>query len=231
MTIGRTGPMERMLVFLTFSAAALPLEADLYRVQSGPTADKVKVLLNHDRRPKPGKIYGGLRTVEFCIGCPDPHLEGSQIKALGSYHGVDNYSVTGELTMAVPNTGCAGSGGRDQSGAAKILNAEQLAGRVVFVDRGGVPLVEKVLAAQNAGAVGVLIADDGNCTGHYECGRAGSPRDGGFSKRDPWQNWRDVDVPAMLIMKAEADRLRAMMRLERKTIPGFGEQWIDIHIQ
>lgn len=220
--------MERMVILLTISATALPLETELYSVKPVTTANKVKVLLNHDRRPKPGKVYGGLRTVEFCIGCPDPHLEGSQIKALGSYHGVDNYRVTGELTMAVPNTGCAGSIGGGQGGEVKILNAEQLTGRVVVVDRGGVPLVEKVLAAQHAGSVAVLIADDGNCTGHYECGRAGSPRDGGFSKRDPWQNWRDVAIPAVLIMKAEADRLRAMMRLERKVIPGFGEQWIDV---
>jgi hypothetical protein len=43
-----------------------------------------------------------------------------------------------------------------------ILNADQARGRVLFVDRGVVPLINKVLTAQAAGAIGVVIADDGN---------------------------------------------------------------------
>lgn len=43
-----------------------------------------------------------------------------------------------------------------------MLNADDVRGRVLLVDRGVVPLVNKVLIAQAAGAVGVVIADDGN---------------------------------------------------------------------
>jgi hypothetical protein len=85
----------------------------------------------------------------------------------------------------------------------------------------------KVLAVQRAGALGVVIADNGSCVGRYECGRAGSPKDGGFSRRDPWQSWRDVAIPALLVMEKEAGRLRSMMRLEKRRIPGLGEQWVE----
>ena len=189
-------------------------------------ADRVKVQLNLERKSRPGMKHFGLSSIEFCVGCPDPHLEGSRILALGSYHGPDGFKVIGDLTVAVPNM-VSTSVQDSHVGHTKLMNAAQLAGRVVLVLRGRVSLVEKILAAQDAGAIGVVIADDGNCVGMFECGRAGSPRDGGFSKRDPWQNWRNVVIPAVLVMEKEAERLRNLMGLEKMLVPGLGEQWID----
>jgi len=158
-----------------------------------------------------------LRTLEFCLACPDPHLEGSQIRALGAVHGPRDYTVSGELTYAVPN----------QAVGKYLLNVDQLKGRIGLVDRGSIPMVDKVLALQKAGAIGVIIADDGNCDEQYECGLAGSLRDGGFSKTDPHERWKDVKIPSLLVTEEEGGRLKQMMRLEKVKVPMLGEQWIE----
>merc|ERR1719230_2210853 len=176
----------------------------------------VKVLIDSKQpRQRSSAELGGLHTLEFCLACPDPHLEGTQSTALGAVHGPSEYRVMAELAYAVPN---------DLAGG-RLLNMEELAGKVVLVDRGVIPLVDKVLAVQKVGAVGVLIADDGNCTDAFECGRVGSPKHGGFSGRDPWQLWMKVEIPSLLVMADVGDRLKRMMKLERIYIPGIGEQW------
>lgn len=186
--------------------------AEARRQRGSPSG--VKVLID-SKKPKSAKPDSGLHTLEFCLNCPDPHLEGTQTVALGAVHGPVEYRVSGELVMMVPN---------DIAGA-RLLNVEELVGRVALVDRGVVPLVDKVLAAQKAGAIGVVIADDGNCTELYECGRVGSPKLGGFGSRDPWHLWMKVEIPALLVMADVGDRLKKMMKLERIFIPGIGEQW------
>ena len=99
----------------------------------------------------PGSRYAtrGLRTLEFCQNCPDPHLEGSQLLALAPVHGPEEYKIQGILAICVPN----------HLGGKWVLN--DVRGKVALVDRGIVPLVQKVLTAQAGGAVGVIIADDG----------------------------------------------------------------------
>jgi len=82
--------------------------------------------------------------------------------------------------------------------------------------------------AQRAGAVGVIIADDGNCTEAFDCGRVGSLRKGGFSGKDPWEAWREVEIPALLVMSKVGKLLKSMLRLDTKNIPGFGEQCIHM---
>ena len=93
-----------------------------------------------------------------------------QILALGAVHGPEEYRVAGELAFVVPN----------DASLKRLLNPEELRGRVALVNRGQVlcwvfwrapvpshsptlqvPLVDKILAVQRAGAVGVIIADDG----------------------------------------------------------------------
>ena len=45
-----------------------------------------------------------------------------------------------------------------------LHNARAVRQRIVLAERGGVPLVDKVLRAQSAGALGVIITDTGDCT-------------------------------------------------------------------
>ena len=89
--------------------------------------------------------------------------------------------VSPELVYAVPN-----------DASAQLLNSETMDGHIALVDRGKVPLVTKVRRAQEvsgcwcwlvqwtaeqnpqAGAVGIVIVDDGGCSQQYECGVLGS---------------------------------------------------------
>lgn len=91
-----------------------------------------------------------------------------------------------------------------------------------------VPIVDKVLKAQAAGAKGVIVIDDGGCDeGFIECGRLGGVRDGGFAKRDGAHTWSSVRVPAVLLSAAQGTRLKALMRLEKINLEGLGEQLVQ----
>lgn len=65
-----------------------------------------------------------------------------------------HYKVTAEAVWCYP-----------KDGSEEILHNHQIVrNRIVIVERGGVPLVEKAAAAQHAGALGVVILDNGQCT-------------------------------------------------------------------
>ncbi len=57
-------------------------------------------------------------------------------------------SVTGNLAIANPARGCTA-----------LTNGAQVTGKIAVIDRGGCTFVIKVKNAQNAGAIGVIIAD------------------------------------------------------------------------
>ena len=44
-----------------------------------------------------------MRSIEFCVDCPDPELEGTMLLGLGAVHGPGSYSVSAEMVLAVPN--------------------------------------------------------------------------------------------------------------------------------
>lgn len=91
-----------------------------------------------------------------------------------------------------------------------------------------VPVVEKVLKAQAAGATGVIVDDDGGCDdGFVDCGRLGGVRDGGFARRDGAHAWRTVKIPVVLISAATGERLREMMPLQKVVVKGLGEQLVE----
>jgi hypothetical protein len=74
------------------------------------------------------------------------------------------YFVSAEVVYCIPN--------RAES---NILNTAHFENRIVIVDRGEISLYEKARKIQEDGAVGILIADDGQCTEEFSfCGpRAG----------------------------------------------------------
>lgn len=57
-------------------------------------------------------------------------------------------STTGNLVITNPTRGCSA-----------LVNASQVSGKVALIDRGGCTFAVKVKNAQNAGAIGVIIAD------------------------------------------------------------------------
>lgn len=90
--------------------------------------------------------------------------------------------------------------------------------------------MEKVLKAQAAGAAGVIVVDDGGCSGGdgpFDCGRLGGVRDGGFAKRDGAHAWSGVRIPAVLVSARDGERLRGMMRLQKVSVEGLGEQLVE----
>lgn len=40
---------------------------------------------------------GGFQAIEFCVGCPNPHYEGSRVLGLGAVHGPVEFRASGEM--------------------------------------------------------------------------------------------------------------------------------------
>ncbi len=68
--------------------------------------------------------------------------------------------VTGNIVQALD--AADGSGPSPTDGCSPLTNAEVVAGNIALIDRGTCTFVTKVRNAQNAGAVGVIIADNVN---------------------------------------------------------------------
>lgn len=169
--------------------------------------DDLKIVLIHAKDQ--------MTRIEFCTRCADPATEGSFALGLNAIQGVQQYQVSSDLVYAVPND------------AKTVMNEVEARGRVVMCDRGNeIPLVRKVLAVQAAGALGVVIVDDGQCSHELDCGRAGSVRMGGFAPKDDPQAWRQVVIPAVLVSGDSGSRLRNLMPLDRRNLPDMGFQFL-----
>jgi hypothetical protein len=120
------------------------------------------------------------------------------------------------LVYAVPN----------HAEVAQLSNRKQVNGSVVFVDRGKIEMVHKVLTLQSAGAVAVLIADDGTCDASFtSCGHRGGNRYEGFAPHDPSDLWMRVgSLPVFLVSVQTSETLRRMMRVSLVDMPYLGLQ-------
>ena len=87
-----------------------------------------------------------------------------------------------------------------------LENAAVLKHRVALFKRGAVPLVTKALAAQKAGALAAVIADDGACTDldQYCLPGADKARGEGWARLDLPRPWLDVHIPVLLILAGDA---------------------------
>ena len=84
-----------------------------------------------------------------------------------------------------------------------IANHKDLDHRIAVVKRGGgVPLVKKAEAAQKAGAIALVILDDGKCEGIYDqyCVRGASKALGElWGELDPPRLWQAIHIPVVLL--------------------------------
>lgn len=159
--------------------------------------------------------------LKFCSDCDDPSSALPYLYALSARFGPRTFRVTGELVYGVPNFG----------EGKKLLNYMHTSNRVVLLARGGgIPIVDKVRKAQAAGAIAVVIIDDGQCDHELSsCGpRAGGRHDGGFSSSDSINDWSTIKIPAVLITSDSADALRKNMQLERTEIGKLGMHNISV---
>ena len=87
-----------------------------------------------------------------------------------------------------------------------LANAPALAHRIAFMKRGAVPLVVKALAAQRAGALALVVADDGDCDGldQYCVPGGDRARGEGFARLDLPRPWLDLHIPVLLVLADDA---------------------------
>ena len=163
----------------------------------------------------------GLITVEICKNCLNPKLEGSHIDGLNAKQGLQEFEVQAEIVYAVPN-----------DGSRRPMNAKELVGKIALFNRGKVSLVEKVLYAQDVGAIAAILIDDGQCVDERfsHCGMAGRLSDGGFAKHDDSTKWRKVKIPAMLVTEISGQRILNLMNLEEISIAGMGDHWKSVEL-
>lgn len=162
-----------------------------------------------------------VKRVKYCVDCPNPRAALGYVVAMSTRYGMVDFDVTAELVYGVPNHG----EGR------KLLNRVEVEDRVVFLERGGgVSIIDKVRKAQKAGAVGVVVADDGQCDeGFVFCGtQAGSIYDGGFAAHENPAEWANVNLPVLLISSAAGEEMRQRMILEERVIPNMGVHNITV---
>ena len=161
-----------------------------------------------------------IRLISFCIDCPSPDQEGTIVNALLPRFGLKEYFVSAELVYCIPNLADS-----------DIINEEQFYNRIVVVDRGGISLIDKALKIQETGALGIIIADDGQCNDTFSfCGpRAGSVRDGGFAAHDHYNEmWKDIEIPVLLVTFQTAETIRRLMPVERVLLQRMGYHNITI---
>ncbi|MDF2177551.1 rhombosortase-dependent M36 family metallopeptidase [Aliiglaciecola sp. CAU 1673] len=96
-----------------------------------------------------GENFGAVVTSHDSIGL----LLSSQVASFGPQQYSD---VAGEVAVIDDGTGTV------TDGCEPAVNGDDLAGKIVMIDRGGCTFASKVLNAQNAGATGVLVVNNAN---------------------------------------------------------------------
>ena len=114
----------------------------------------------------------------------------------------------------------------------QLWNADDVKGAIVLVRRGKVPFLTKARHAVLAGAVGMILVDDGRCTGEGEYDWedtsqlcvVGSVRGNGdgFAREDHPEGWENIKIPTYLILeKSGGDLLRLVQVSTSKGEEGF----------
>eukprot|EP00128_Syssomonas_multiformis_P006400 Colp12_sorted_trinity150504_noHs@1476 len=90
---------------------------------------------------------------------------------------------------------------------AVVLFGDTMAGKVVFVLRGVLPFAEKALFAQRAGAIALVVVDDGRCSKYdQQCLPGASKSLGeGFGAHDIKAHWQRVQIPVHFLLKPQAE--------------------------
>ena len=79
-------------------------------------------------------------------------------EAGGATFGPQAFTVTAQVVQALDGANSAGPTTTDA--CSTITNPSEIEGRIAAIDRGGCPFVTKVILAQQAGAIGVIILDN-----------------------------------------------------------------------
>jgi len=88
-----------------------------------------------------------------------------------------------------------------------LANPSDIFGKIAVVQRGLVPIVYKVQLLQTAGAVGVIVADDGRCAAYDQACAPGATKADGelWACHDMQDPWLTVKIPVVLIRRGNDD--------------------------
>ncbi|CAN0349044.1 unnamed protein product, partial [Discosporangium mesarthrocarpum] len=95
---------------------------------------------------------------------------------------------------------------------------------------GDTPIVHKVLNAQRAGALGVVVADDGRCGDKFGqlCVHGSTPPpEGGWAELDLPLPWEEVRVPVVLMLARAAEEVRGSIKEAGEAVKTL--QWTSLH--
>lgn len=77
-----------------------------------------------------------------------------------------------------------------------------------------------------AGAIAVILVDNGLCKGKFDCGLLGSKSRGYFAGGDIAEGWRDVSIPVVMLTKFDGERIKSLMELISMDIGELGTQLV-----
>ncbi len=110
---------------------------------------------------------------------------------------LDGTGVSGKIILADPTNGCSGTPALP-AGTVPVAykNQDQIAGNIALVNRGECSFIEKCLNAQASGATAVIVVNNAD----------GAPIAMGGD-----ETGRLVEIPAIMISKADGDKLKAAL--------------------
>ena len=108
------------------------------------------------------------------------------------YWGGNFYNVVSEVAKVLP-----------VYAESEILNAGDLVDRIAIVARGRIPFVEKALRVQRAGAIALIIVDDGSCSEYDQGCIPGANKASGedFALLDFKTPWMGVRIPVYFALQ------------------------------
>lgn len=166
----------------------------------GEGGDSLREHLESLHDPHVFQVHGPLVTMDDraqTLAYDSPAAKGS-IEVWSGHWSPKSFHVTAELIVADPPLADA-----------PLMNARAVRQRVVLVERGAVSLVDKVLRAQAAGAIGVVVTDTGECAAFDQlCSPGAEKKNGdGFAKYDLREPWSKVRIPVALLLYEDAETL------------------------
>jgi hypothetical protein len=132
-------------------------------------------------------VFDGGQTVFVNVNAP-ASVAGEKNAGYATAFGPQSFDVTGDMVAAVDGTAPA------SDACTALTNGANIAGKVALIDRGNCDFSVKVQNAQNAGAVGVVIADNVD-------GAAANM--GGTSTT--------IFIPSLRITKADGDAIKSVI--------------------
>lgn len=106
-------------------------------------------------------------------------------------------------------------------GDAALINHMDFVHRVAIFERGSVPFISKIRAAQAAGAIACVIVDNGFCSHDFDqtcIPGADKKRGERFSQIDNPDAWRDIKIPAIFVLKKDWDEIIRLWQISPEAV-------------